>query len=246
LRLPGAGILSNFAIFIAGYIPAGVLIGSATGDLLSVFGIVQNSEILESRRSQPSENNQNSQTRKLVLNTVILFVIIGISVLSIRSNLRIVQPAAHALVTRPDLKAGKWINENLPSDAKFLVNSFFAYGDTLVVGSDAGWWLPFLAQRETTLPPINYGTEQGPPPDFVSYTNELVATIRTNGISHPETLKELQKRGVTHIYIGQQQGQVNANEPPMLSTRELMADPRFELVYNQDRVSIFELMSVEG
>jgi hypothetical protein len=65
-------------------------------------------------------------------------------------------------------------------------------------------------------------------------------------VDHPQVLNELLKRGVTHIYIGQQQGQVNASEPPLLNAKELMADPRFELVYNQDRVFIFELMSMEG
>jgi hypothetical protein len=37
--LPGAGILSNFAVFIAAYIPAGVLIGSAAGSFLVDFGL---------------------------------------------------------------------------------------------------------------------------------------------------------------------------------------------------------------
>jgi hypothetical protein len=246
LRLPGEGILSNFAVFIAAYIPAGILIGSLAGDLLAEFGIIQNREFLEYNGSETPEKEPNSLRKKLIWNTILLAVIFGISLWSIRPNLKIVQPAEHALVTRPDMKAGTWIKETLPGDAKFLVNSFFAYGDTLVVGSDAGWWLPLIAQRETTLPPINYGSEQGPPPDFVSFTNDLVAEIRAKGVDHPQVLDELLNRGVTHIYIGQQQGQVNAIEPPLLNAKELMADPRFELVYNQDRVFIFELMSMEG
>ena len=244
--MPGEGILSNFAIFIAAYIPAGLLIGSLAGDILAELGIIQNREFLEYNNSEPPEKEPNSLRKKLIWNTILLAVIFGISLWSIRPNLKIVQPAEHALVTRADMKAGKWIKENLRGDAKFLVNSFFAYGDTLVVGSDAGWWLPLIAQRETTLPPINYGSEQGPPPDFVSFTNDLVAEIRAKGVDHPQVLNELLKRGVTHIYIGQQQGQVNASEPPLLNAKELMADPRFELVYNQDRVFIFELMSMEG
>jgi len=44
----------------------------------------------------------------------------------------------------------------------------FAYGDSVIVGSDGGWWLPLLARRQTTLPPINYGSEQGVRADYLS------------------------------------------------------------------------------
>jgi hypothetical protein len=181
-----------------------------------------------------------------LLSGAALILVITISLVGFRKELAIVKPSIHTLVTRPDIMAGQWIDENLPGNAKFLVNSFFAYGGSLVVGSDAGWWLPLLASRQTTLPPLNYSTESSEHADFGSDTNNLVADLQEKGVSHPESIAELLKRNVTHVYIGQQRGKVNASGPPILISRELQKDPNFRLIYNQDRVLIFELLKPDG
>jgi len=147
----------------------------------------------------------------------------------------------HALVTRPDIRAAEWIQENTPQDARFLVNSFFAYDDTVIVGSDGGWWLPLLAQRQTTLPPLTYGSEGGPRPDYVQWINALTTEIQNKGIAHPDVLALLRERGVTHVYIGQRQGRVNYGGPYVLEPGQLLASPNFRLVYHQDRVWVFEV-----
>jgi hypothetical protein len=123
--------------------------------------------------------------------------------------LKDVQPENYALVTRPDVRAAKWITENISADARFLVNSFLAYGNTTVVGSDGGWWLPLLAYCSTTLPPINYASEDGPKSGYREWINALTETVNAQGIDAPETLTLLEERSITHVYIGQRQGQVN-------------------------------------
>jgi hypothetical protein len=163
-----------------------------------------------------------------------------LSILFVRPRIRDVRPAEHVLVTRPDLRAAQWIDENLPGDAKFLVNSFFAYGGSAVVGSDGGWWLPLLTQRLTTQPPLTYVSEAGPREDFVAYTNDLIEMIKSRGLIDPDVQEELISRGVTHIYVGQQQGSVNG--PPLLSIENLLIDQKINLVYNQDLVYIFEVV----
>jgi hypothetical protein len=141
----------------------------------------------------------------------------------------------HALVTRSDLRAMAWIRENIPEDARFLVNSFFAYGGSVVVGSDGGWWLPLM-------PPLNYGTEQGPQPDYREWVNDLTRQIQGVGMDNSATLTMLRERGITHVYIGQQQGQVNYSGPETLDPEALLRSTHYRLVYYQDRVWIFEMV----
>jgi len=99
-----------------------------------------------------------------------------------------------------------------------------------------------LVGRETTLPPINYVTERGPQPDYVRDINALTAEIEQKGINSPEVKELLRERQVSHIYIGQQQGQVNASGLPLLQIDQLLANPDFRLIYRLDRVWIFEIV----
>ena len=150
--------------------------------------------------------------------------------------------AQHALLTRPDLRAADWIRANTPQDARFLVNSFFAYSGASVVGSDGGWWLPFTAGRQTTQPPILYGTERGPRPDYRLWINALPTALQQKRVDDPEVLAMLRERGVTHIYVGQRQGRVNYSGPVALDPRQLLDSPHFRPVYHQDRVWVFEIV----
>jgi hypothetical protein len=170
----------------------------------------------------------------------ILIILVGIALWGARLRVRDIQPAQFSLVTWPDMRAAAWIQENLPPEARFLVNSFFAYGGDVVVGADAGWWLPLLADRATTLPPVNYGSEVGNRTDYRKWVNQLTAEIDANGITDPEVLQMLRDRGVTHIYIGQQQGRVN-NAGNILEPEQLLRSPYFHPVYHQDLTWIFEL-----
>ena len=242
LRLPGTGILTSFAVFIAAYLPASVIIASGAVGVLSKANIIHSKKKIE----RPRDGYVREHRKTLIWSVLIFVTLIAISLIFVRPRIRSVQPAMHTLLTRPDMRAGNWIDQNLPPDAKFLVNSFFAYGGTLVVGSDGGWWLPIITNRDTSQPPLTYGAEQGIIPDYVTYTNNLVALIQENGLSHPDVLTELRERDFTHIYIGQQQGQVNITSPPMLNLNELLNEPYYKLIYNEDRVWIFEIRDNKG
>ncbi|MDP1547595.1 MAG: DUF1616 domain-containing protein [Anaerolineales bacterium] len=232
LRLPGEGALSNFAIFIAAYIPVSVLAGYLLGQVASY-------------KARPAAIGSadglkvTSEPKFLAITLLILALVIG--AWGARQRLRDFNIMAGALATRPDIRAAEWIQENTPQDARFLVNSFFAYGDTVIVGSDGGWWLPLLAQRQTTLPPLNYGSERGPRPDYVQWINALTTEIQNKGVAHPDALALLRERGVTHVYIGQRQGRVNYGGPYVLEPKQLLASPNFRLVYHQDRIWVFEI-----
>jgi hypothetical protein len=129
---------------------------------------------------------------------------------------------------------------NLPENAHILVNSFSAYGGAAVVGSDGGWWLPLLTNTHSTQPPINYTLEQGPFPGYRQWINALTEEIQAKGINNPDVLTTLEDRKISHIFIGQQQGQVGYGGPG-LSPEILLANPHFSPLYQQDRVWIFEI-----
>jgi hypothetical protein len=146
----------------------------------------------------------------------------------------------YALVTRPDLRAADWIRTNTPEKAIFLVNSFFAFNGSAIVGSDGGWWLPLLSLRQTNLPPTNYVFEQSPRPDYRQWVNALTEQIISHGLANPDVIAMLKERGISYVYIGQRQGKVN-NLGAALDPQLLLASPNYTPIYRQDRVWIFQL-----
>jgi hypothetical protein len=155
-----------------------------------------------------------------------------------RQRLTTVDIRQFSLLTRPDLRAFDWIRLNTPENAGFLVNSFFAFDNSLNVGSDGGWWLALLTKRNSSTPPINYGTESGMQPDLRQWINALPSAIQADGIDSQSVKSMLNQRGFNYVYIGQKQGSVNS-PGPLLNALTLMKDPDFHLVYRQDRVWVF-------
>ncbi len=264
--LPGEGALSNFAVFIAAYIPAGLLIGGAAGEALglgiggqesSVTPFSIGAELYEKPGEIPAlpryagETNRSRTgeapaiTRTPLRATWQLWLsaalIVFLSGWGVRERLRDVDSSLGSLVTRPDIHAAQWIKENIPEGARFHVNQFFAFSESVTVGSDAGWWLPLIADRATDLPPINYGFEQTSRADYREWTNALPKLIEEKGIDHPEVLAAFRERGITHIYIGQRQGRVNYSGPEILEPERLLDSLAFTPVYHEDRVWIFAI-----
>jgi hypothetical protein len=231
LSLPGAGALTSFAVLIAAYIPAGVLIGAATGWAVE-----------EAQDSWQQSEHLTGLRRPAAVGLAagLALCLLVVSAWGARRQLRLVDPLRFTLAARADLRAMEWIRQNTPLDRRFLVNSFFAYGGSLIAGSDGGWWIPLLTQRPSTQPPLNYGTEEGIIPDYRLWINETVQTVIDQGLADPDTLALLKERGVGYVYIGQQQGMVGS-PGPLLDLQTLLDDPHFTPVYHQDRVWIFEI-----
>ena len=218
LHLPGSGAISNPALFKAAYIPAGVLIGNLVSQLTVRLG------------------------RRRGVGVLVTLLVVTLGLGGTRARMGDVLPHRHAMVTRPDLQAMAWIRENTSEDARFLINSFFAYGGSVVVGSDGGWWLPLLAGRANTVPPLNYGTEQGPVPEYQGWVNDLTRQLQGASMDDPMTLALLRERGITHVYVGQQQGRVNYGGPDVLDPEVLLRSAHYRPAYHQDRVWVFEVV----
>jgi hypothetical protein len=215
LGLPGAGVVNNFTVFIMLYLPLGLLAGacaSAWGDIV---------------RAAP--------WRQLAM--LVLLLSAGWGTWRRVRDLGL----EYAMVTRQDVEAMDWIRDHTPPDARFLVNAFAAYGETMFVGADAGWWLPLLAGRANTVPPITYGMEVGPDPYYHQKVNEFYFSLRRVPPSLPEGAQFLRTQGVKYVYIGRGMGQVGNPGQPLLDSQALADSALYKLVYQRDGVSAFVL-----
>jgi hypothetical protein len=110
------------------------------------------------------------------------------------------------------------------------------------VGADGGWWIPLLAGRQNTMPP-QYAllTEAPTEPGYSQEIVDLVTTLETNSPASPRGIQALCDWGITHVYIGQGQGEVGPEAVQLYSPTALAGSSAFSQVYRQDRVWIFAL-----
>jgi hypothetical protein len=156
-----------------------------------------------------------------------------------------------ALVVDADLAAMQWIRDHTPPGARFLINSSPAYGGSLAAGTDAGWWLPLLAGRATTLPALTYGSEQGEQPGYDLGVNALTKKLRGRPLSDPApvsvdltrpvALKALADNQVDYVYSGAHP-YPGAEHADRIDTAKLRASPAFRLVYAGEGVEIFQFV----
>jgi hypothetical protein len=215
IRLPGANYMQTFAILIALYIPTSLLIGWLAGEVGTLLG-------------------RSGGRHALAL------IIVAIAVCGAVGQARIVE-RGRILVTRPDVRAMDWIRENTPEDSLFLVEGYF-YGGFSATGSDAGWWIPILAGRDTNMPPQYALLSEVPiEPGYSKAVVDLVVQLGKVSPGAADGIRLLCDWGFTHVYIGQQQGEVGHEATRLFSEQDLAAGSAFRQVYKQDRVSIYAL-----
>lgn len=222
LGLPGTGIVNNFAVVLAVYIPAALLVG---------FG---GSWLIAWVRSRFRLSFRNG------LEWVPIGLILMLAVAGAGYQLSLVRPVAHALVTRSDLYAYSWMREHLPPGAVFHVNMYPAQGGITVAGSDGGWWIPYFTGNETTLPPYVMMSEITKPRDLRMNLLALQQQVAGADFSDPGILRTFEQLGITHVYIGQRNGAVGSQgdnmDPYMLNNSDF-----FRLIFHYDHVWIFEV-----
>jgi len=209
LGLPGMGLITNHAVLIGLYIPVSVAIGFLGASILE----------------------QLRRWRALGQALLATIIVLG-GLWGAQQVAGIVNPY-FVMVTSADLQAMAWIRENTPPRARFLVNSEPAYGGSTVVGTDAGWWIPVLAQRQSTVPPLIAGSEQPEEGGYMWWARQLAEMVRTRPLDDRTTLQALQAAGVTHVYIGARGGP--------LKGEKLMGLHPYRLLYHRDGVWIFGL-----
>jgi len=217
LGLPGTGLVDNFTLFLGLYLPVSLLAGFLVGEGVE----------FAAQRWRPA-------------GAVALLLVVAVGLAGARARAAVVEPG-HQMMTEADAAAMAWIRANTPPEARFLVNSFFAFSDHYIVGSDGGWWIPLLAGRDNTVPPLLYSSEAGPDPDYIARVNALARYVEDADLADGATVAWLREQGITHVYIGAQSGRVNDPDSPLLDAALLQASSYYRVVYHQDGVWIFEL-----
>jgi hypothetical protein len=171
-------------------------------------------------------------------------------------------PGTYSSVHDPDLAAFAWIKANTPPNARFLIASTFSYAGRGLTGSDAGMWLPLLADRNVSVPALSAWQEHPIDPTYFTDTRALAAytqpigtpgqpgdslqvnllsrnVITTTGdLSSPQPLALMEKLGITHVYSSVKAG----NSHPRLDVEALRRDTdHYHLLYFKDGVYIFEI-----
>ena len=217
LGLPGTGVVTNFALVIAAYIPA---------SLLSAVLLATLSESAKKWR---------------IAGPVLALALMALAIWAIPERMADIEPQKHALVTHPDLRAADWIAENTPPDSRFLINFTYGIGRATILGTDGGWWLPMLAGRENAIPPLQAASEVGRDSELFAQVNLLAQALEERDLDDPTVLDLLEQQHFTHVMLGQQQGNVFNVDGKIIDPRELQSSDHYQLVYRQDRVWVFEV-----
>jgi hypothetical protein len=219
INLPGANYMQNFAIFIAFYIPVGILSGWLLGQI--------------------AETVSGRWYSFAPATVTALMLLLGLG--GAWHQISIVEPQ-FVMVTRPDVHAMAWIREHVPPEARFLVEGFRIYNGRSTVGADAGWWIPLYTRRSNTMPPQYAIFNELPEPvDYTERVVNLVASFENLSPASQEGIALLCREEITHVYVGQGQGLVGFGVSQLFSPQEFLDHPGFELLYHEDRVYIFAL-----
>jgi len=162
---------------------------------------------------------------------IVLLVMAGI-ILGIRRWETIDFPTK-TFVTVDDLEAAEWIKNNTEPDALFLINTYqFPINEHLMIGLDAGYWLPVLAERQTVAPPMVYLVEK------MSYYHAENDPIKyhliNNAISSPGSAEALRESGVDYIYLGAKGG--------IIKLESVKTSDDFEHIFQLNDVNIFRVL----
>jgi hypothetical protein len=223
LRLPGTGLVNNFTIQIALYLPLAALVAVALADLGGWIG---------RRRAAPGRP----------LGVAAALAVLLLALPGIWEATGEVEPAGYAMAFSPDLRAAAWIEENTPEDAVFHINGFPAFGGTAIAGSDGGWWLWYGARRATTVPPMLYDTERSFEPQYREQVVTRFLALEAVEQEPAALAARLRDYGISHVYIGARQGQVGLTPGEMpLDAVALATSDQFQLLYTDGLVWVFEV-----
>jgi membrane protein implicated in regulation of membrane protease activity len=204
LGLPGADVLTNFAVAIIAYLPL-----SVAAAWLAVRA-----------RSRVEGNLQRRRAALLALGAGLAVGAVLQSRIGAEENI---------MLTSDDLEAFAWIESNVAPGARILVNAYAPAEDFTVVGSDAGWWVPLYTRRGVTVPPLVYLIERMSPgwnpPDIHTFTRRI-SQGRTGWLLMKRLLCE---NDIVGVFLGDRRGSVGLGAEPLLEEQTFAGNPYFHL-----------------
>lgn len=150
----------------------------------------------------------------------------------IRENRNIINSVT-ILATQADLNALRWAQGNLPSDARFYINTTLWQGN-IYRGTDGGYWLMPYTGLYTLVPPVPYMWLD---PAAVEQINRLAHLASQVKGCTPDFWDIVREARLTHVYIHEGKGSLQA--------ASLDFCPRLTLLYRQQGVSIYAIEQLQ-
>jgi hypothetical protein len=166
---------------------------------------------------QGLDSVSQNRLRGIVWALVTVFLLIGVVSAVIRFPHLIYTGGTY--LKPGDLVVMHWIKNNTSPDTLFLVNFFeFDWQPGWLVGSDAGYWIPLLAQRSSCLPPMVYPMEWG-------------SSLLSLNLDRCRTGRLLESQSNTYAFAT-----VYSIPPALL---QLSHNSRPRIIYQLDRIRVF-------
>lgn len=211
INLPVLWFTNFSGIVILFYLPFSLLLGTAANSLLT---------------------NTPFFRRETVSNAVIAGLLFAGYLFSFQRVSNIEE--FRQFITPADVVAMNWINEQIPQDAVFAINTYF-WLPQVPHGTDAGYWIPYFTGRESTASTML--ADQGP----AEFKQRIVALSQLEenlaGDPSPETVAQLCQQGVDYVYIGAR-GDFSS---PGLRADEIQNIPSVETLFEEGGVAIFKI-----
>lgn len=200
------------SIAIAAFVPIVVLVGSLVEEIAASLG---------ERSRRP--------LRRLALPVLIL----ALAGSRFPTMVGIVSPCC-GLIGPGDSEAIAWVRDNTPAEAKFVIDGYI-WQDRIWAGSDAGYWLPVLADRATTLPPLFYAVG---PEQSVRLIQETAAQISQAAADPSALARTARANGAAFVFVGSRGGRL---DPVRLAHSE-----EFRLLYRSGGAWVFAVVAGAG
>jgi hypothetical protein len=131
------------------------------------------------------------------------------------------------LATEADLEAIEWVDDNLPSEARIIINvTHWQYG--IYRGVDGGWWITPITNRMASLPSGLYGVGKR---SYVEQVNAISALVN-NMVGCSQEFWDLVREGsFTHIYLTQGRGSLQPDQLENCSGVKLIYESQGVFLY---------------
>lgn len=128
-----------------------------------------------------------------------------------------------------DVEAADWIEDNLPADARFLINTT-VWQTASYRGVDGGYWLPVLTGRQTVLPPAMYGYGTA---EYIRQINAWAETASRLTTCGGEFWDLVQSASLDYVYITDGRGSLQMDG--------LAGCSGLTVVYQQNGINILSI-----
>lgn len=217
LGIPLLNVTNLGTVFIMLYLPIGLIIGAGIYEMMTLLP---------------------ASMHKTASNLIAIALVLG-GAYGATHRATTIEPHRF-FITDQDVAAMDWIRENTEPNARFAVNTYF-WLPIVAHGADAGYWIPYFTQRDTTASamPIlaadwDYQLKVLEESRAVQELSDL-ADINQSEIG--ESLATLRKNGVDYLYIGAK----GHFEGGGLSVEELVQHPEISLRYQNRGAAILSI-----